>query len=198
MSVSAAKAAFETLRGDFLSGNFPLIAGRMAGRALDWGADLLDHFRSTERAELMALDGLSRFWVVRYRGMAEPADLTGATPGAGFVLAFTAFPYLDVMMEVWSLGAVVEESDSQVTFGVLFDGEDQGSRVTAYKAGAGWQFDLMDLYGDKARAFDAFLDAQYDGDFDAFLDAYVAEHDLDFNVARAWKKLDEGAQTHGR
>ncbi len=190
MPLNAVKAAFDSLKADFRDGRFPVVAGRLAGEALVWGDSLLGLFRTGGRAELEAVDSLARFWVLRYRGMPVPADLTGAPAGVGFVLAFTAFPYLDVMMEVWELGEPVEAGEGDpLRLHCLFDGVDEGSIVTAERVGGGWRFDLMPLYRDKIRAFDAFIASQFDGDFEAFVHHYVAEHDLDFDFDQAWRPL---------
>ncbi|MBV5324600.1 MAG: hypothetical protein J0626_04655 [Rhodospirillaceae bacterium] len=191
MPVNAAKAAFDSLKADFRDARFPVIAGRLAGESLSWGKSLLDLFRMANRAELEAVDSLARFWVLRYRGMLVAADMTGAPDAAGFVLAFTAFPYLDVMMENWELGGVAEpEQPDCLRLHCLFDGVDEGSVLTAERAGGGWRFDLMPLYRDKVRALDAFIAAQFQGDFVAFMEHYIAEHDLDFNFEQAWRPLN--------
>lgn len=190
MSREAIHAAFESLKADFRDDRFPVIAGRLTGEALAWGGQLLELFRSADRARLEQCDVLTRFWVVRYRGMPVPADLAGADAGAGFVLGFTAFPYLDVMMEAWVLGDIAEQhSPDRYTLHCLFDGIDEGALVTAERAGASWRFDLMGLYRHKAKALDAFIGSSFDSDFDAFLGHYVAEHDLDFNLEQAWRPL---------
>ena len=190
MSREAIHAAFESLKADFRDDRFPVIAGRLCGESLVWGGRLLDLYRAADRDGLGQCDVLSRFWVLRYRGMPVPADLTGADAGAGFVLAFTAFPYLDVMMEAWGLGEVVAQQGSdRFTLRCLFDGNDEGAEVVAERAGASWRFDLMGLYRDKAKALAAFIGSSFDGDFEAFVVHYVAEHDLDFNFDQAWRPL---------
>lgn len=189
MSREAVHAAFTSLKADFRDERFPVIAGRLAGESLAWGERLLKLFAHADRDALDAVDALTRFWVVRYRGMPEPADLGGAGPGPAFVLAFTAFPYLDVMMEAWELGEVAEvHGPDRLTLHCLFDGEDQGAQVTAERVGAGWRFDLMGLYRDKAKALENFITLEF-GEFDAFLDHYVAEHDLSFHTEQAWRPL---------
>ncbi|CUW40395.1 protein of unknown function [Magnetospirillum sp. XM-1] len=189
MSREAVLAAFASLKADFRDERFPFIAGRLAGESLTWGEKLLTLFAHGDRDALEAVDMLSRFWVVRYRGMPEPADLSGAGPGPAFVLGFTAFPYLDVMMDAWELGEVAEEQGpDRLTFRCLFDGEDQGTLVTAERAGAGWRFDLMGLYRAKAAALETFIELEF-GAFDTFLDHYVAEHDLSFDLEQAWRPL---------
>ena len=190
MPIGAVKAAFDSLKADFRDARFPVVAGRLAGESLVWGERLLALFRSADRAALAGMDSLARFWVLRYRGMPVPADLTGAPAGVGFVLAFTAFPYLDVMMEVWDLGEAAEGGEGdRLRFHCLFDGVDEGSIVTAERAGGGWRFDLMPLYRDKVRALDAFIASQFGGDFEVFVRHYVAEHDLDFDFDQAWRPL---------
>jgi hypothetical protein len=189
MSRDAVIAAFASLKSDLREERFPVVAGRMAGEALDWGGELLRLFAAAGRDELERVDALSRFWVLRYRGMPEPADLTGAGPGPAFVLGFTAFPYLDVMMDAWELGEVVEEGPDRLVLRALFDGEDQGALVAAERTGPGWRFDLMGLYRDKAKALENFIALEY-GDFDVFLEHYVAEHDLDFHTEQAWRPLE--------
>lgn len=189
MSREAVLSAFTSLKADFRDERFPVIAGRLAGESLAWGEQLLDLFAKADHDALGDVDALTRFWVVRFRGMPEPADLTGAGPGAAFVLSFTAFPYLDVMMEAWELGDLVEEQgDGRLIFRCLFDGEDQGTLIIVERAGAGWRFDLIGLYRDKAKALESFIEQEF-GDFDAFLAHYVAEHDLNFDTEQAWRPL---------
>ncbi|MDO8606434.1 MAG: hypothetical protein Q7R40_07865 [Phaeospirillum sp.] len=190
MSLGAVQAAFDSLKADFREARFPVVAGRLAGEALVWGDSLLDLFRNADRGGLEEVDSLARFWVLRYRGMPVSADLAGAPAGVGFVLAFTAFPYLDVMMELWELGELAETAEpDRLRVRCLFDGLDEGAIVTAERAGGGWRFDLMPLYRDKVRALDAFVATRFDGDFDAFIHFYVAEHDLDFDFDQAWRPL---------
>ncbi|TAN71290.1 MAG: hypothetical protein EPN20_04765 [Magnetospirillum sp.] len=191
MPLNAVKAAFDSLKADFRDARFPVVAGRLAGESMVWGESLLDIFRRGGRSELEALDSLARFWVLRYRGMPVPADLTGAPAGVGFVLAFTAFPYLDVMMDVWELGELAEPAEAdRLRVRCLFDGVDEGGIVTAERAGGGWRFDLMPLYRDKVRALDAFVASRFGGSFDSFVRHYVAEHDLDFDFDQAWRPLN--------
>jgi len=185
----AVAAAFDSLKADFRDARFPVIAGRLAGESLAWGERLLVLYREAGRAELAAADPLTRFWIIRYRGMPVAADLAGAPAGAGFVLAFTAFPYLDVMTEAWALGEVDEAGEDRMRLTCLFDGQDDGSRIIAERKGGGWVFDLIELYQAKARTFESFLDAQFAGDFDAFVEHYVAEHDLAFDMEQAWRPL---------
>jgi hypothetical protein len=192
MPLNAVKAAFDALKADFRDARFPVVAGRLAGESLAWGERLLALYRSAGRDELDEIDPLARFWVLRYRGMPVPADLTGATPGAGFVLAFTAFPYLDMMMEEWELGGVAGEAGpDRLSVRCLFNGIDEGAVVTAERNAGGWRFDLMPLYRDKARVFEAFIAAEFGGDLEGFVGHYVAEHDLDFDMEQAWRPLVE-------
>jgi hypothetical protein len=192
MTLNAIKAAFTSLKSDFRDARFPVIAGRLGGEAQVWGERLLELYRTADRAELSRIDALARFWVLRYRGMIEPADLSGAPGGAGFIMAFTAFPYLDMMMDEWELGDLVEGGEGdRFMVRCLFDGADQGAFVIAERAGTGWRFDLMALYRDKVRVFETFIEGQFQGDFEAFLRHYVAEHDLDFDLDQAWRPLAE-------
>ncbi len=197
--VAAVRAAFENLKADFMDARFPLIAGRVAGGSLAWGETLLGLYQAGGRAELDGIDALARFWILRYRGMPVPADMTGAPPGAAFVLAFTAFPYLDVMIEAWELGGLVGEGEDsdRPRLHLLFDGNDEGEVVTAERSGGSWRFDLMPLYRGKARALQTFIDARFGGDFDAFVEHYVAEHDLEFDFKQAWTPLNL-ENNHGR
>ncbi len=186
MSLNAVKAAFDSLKSDFRDGRFPMIGGRLSGEAVAWGERLLGLYRTAGRDELDRLDPMARFWVLRFRGMPEPADLTGADGGAGFVMAFTAFSYLDLMMDSWELGEVVEGEGDCLRIRCLFEGADEGSVVTAERSKLGWTFDLKALYDAKARVFGNFITAEY-GDFDSFVLYYVAEHDLDFDFEQAWR-----------
>ncbi|OAN52880.1 hypothetical protein A6A04_15375 [Paramagnetospirillum marisnigri] len=188
MSKTQALAAFDSLKSDFRDGRFHAVAGRIGGEAAKWGERLLALYRSGGREELEALDPMARFFVIRYRGTPEPADLSGASGAAVFVMAFSAFPYLDLMMDSWELAGELDGEGEALRFTCRFDGEDQGSVVTALRSGAGWSFDLMDLYRAKAATFEAFMTGEY-GDFDCFVDHYVAEHDMDFDLDRAWRPL---------
>lgn len=192
MTLSAVKAAFDALKADFRDARFPVVAGRLTGESLAWGERLLALYRNAGRSELEELDPLARFWVLRYRGMPVPADLAGATAGAGFVLAFTAFPYLDMMMEEWELGGVAGEAESErLRVHCLFSGVDEGVVMTAERGAGGWRFDLMPFYHHKARVFGTFIAAEFGGDLGGFVGHYVAEHDLDFDMEQAWRPLAE-------
>ncbi|CAA7616951.1 conserved hypothetical protein [Candidatus Terasakiella magnetica] len=191
-TLQAVYAAFESLKADFRDGRLPVIAGRMAGAAAVWGERLSSLYRTDARADLQRRDMLTRFWVLRYRGMPEPADLTGAPSGAVFVMAFTSFPYLDVLMDSWGLGDLTEPAEAMGPFKLqcLLDGVDEGFELTAEKAPAGgWRFDLMPLYHAKALALETFVSSEFGGDFDRFFAHYVAEHDLDFHMDQAWAPL---------
>ncbi|CAA7625094.1 hypothetical protein [Magnetospirillum sp. SS-4] len=190
MPLNAVRVAFDILKADFRDARFPVAAGRLTGESLAWGERLLALYRDAGRADLEAIDPLARFWVLRHRGMPVPADLTGATPGAGFVLAFTAFPYLDMMMEEWDLGGVAGEAGPErLSVRCLFNGVDEGAVLTAERIGGGWRFDLMPLYRDKARVFETFIAAEFGGDLEGFVGHYAAEHDLDFDMEQAWRPL---------
>lgn len=186
------REAFEQVKADFRDDRLPAVSGRLAGEAVAWGAGLLALYRREGRNELAGRDALTRFWVLRFRGMPTPADLTGAPAAAGFVMAFTAFPYLDAMMEMWSLGhhrGIDEQGRHRMAF--LTDGLDQGRELLAERGPTGgWCFDLMPLYRDKALALEAFVGNRYGGDFDAFIRHYVAEHDLAFDMDQAWRPLE--------
>lgn len=187
-SLIAVRSAFDTLKSDFRDGRFPIIGGRLCGEAVTWGEHLLALYGTAGRDELEQLDVMARFWVLRYRGMPEPADLTGANGGAVFVMAFTAFPYLDLMIEAWELGEQVDGDDNRLRVRCLFDGVDEGDVLIAERAIHGWSFDLMSLYRAKLRCFENFITVEY-GDFDSFVEYYVAEHDLAFDFEQAWRPL---------
>jgi hypothetical protein len=191
-TIDAVRAAFESIKADFREERLPVVASRMGGDALLWGEHLLALYRSEGRDELAGRDPLTRFWVLRFRGMPEPADLTGAPPGAAFVLAFTSFPYLDALMEVWSLGEVVGGSEDHLELQYLTDGVDQGGTVVAERRDGRWGFDLMPLYMEKAEALERFITGHFDGDFERFVRQYAADHDLAFDIEQAWRPL-EGA-----
>jgi hypothetical protein len=186
------RSAFESLKGDFREDRLPAVASRISGESALWGEHLLAVYAGEGRAELEQRDPLTRFWVLRFRGMPKPADMSGAPPGAVFVIAFTSFPYLDAMTDMWTLGEPVGQTeDGRLALQLLIEGVAEEGRVLVAEANplGGWRFDLMPLYVEKAGALDRFVNGHFEGDFERFMRQYVADHDLLFDFDQAWKSV---------
>ncbi|HSV29779.1 MAG TPA: hypothetical protein VLL76_09465, partial [Candidatus Omnitrophota bacterium] len=156
---------------------------------IHFGEELKEIYADADRDRLAQRDPLTRFFVCRFRGMPKPADIAAAPPEAAFLMAFTAFPYLDALMDEMSVGDHVGfDEDGNWIVRRMIAGED-GGMVKAAKGPVGWKFDLMPVYAAKASALADFIGVQYGGDFDAFLWRYVADHDLAFDLDQAWRPL---------
>ncbi|MGE5545380.1 MAG: hypothetical protein ACM33T_00665 [Solirubrobacterales bacterium] len=189
-SMPSIRAAFEGFKEMMRDGRMKAAEAALFGNARLWGEELKEIYAAEGREDLGRRDPLTRFFVCRYRGMPEPADLADAPPEAAFLIAFTAFPYLDALVDEMGVGEHVgfDEDGNWIVRRVLA-GEDDGSLFKAAKAPMGWRFDLMPVYHAKAAALAAFIDNEFAGDFDAFLWRYVADHDLAFDLDQAWRPL---------
>ncbi|MBC7905846.1 MAG: hypothetical protein H7Y60_03750 [Rhodospirillaceae bacterium] len=184
------RTAFETLKDNLREGRMAQAGNALFGTCLQWGDDLSGIYADEGREALSERDPVTRFFVTRFRGMPVAADITDAPNHATFLMAFTAFPYLDALVEELTIGehAGVDEDGNWLVRRVLA-GEDEGAFLRARRSGPGWQFDLMPVYSAKAEALTHFVDNQYGSDFDAFLWRYVADHDLVFDMDQAWRPL---------
>lgn len=191
-AMPAIRTAFESLKEMLGEGRMQAASRQLHGRALQWGAELKTIYRADGRERLEQRDPLTRFFVLRLRGMPEPGDLTSAPDAAAFLMAFTSFSYLDALMDETSLGEHqgVDENGN-ILVGRVLAGDPDGN-LTAASAGAGWQFDLMPLYQAKAEALEGFITAEYAGSFSAFFERYLGEHDIAFDLERAWAPLAGG------
>lgn len=189
-NLPALRQAFESFKGLLHEGSMNAAASKIFGNAVLWGEELKEIYAAEDREALAARDPLTRFFVCRFRGMPVPADLSDAPPEAVFLMAFTSFPYLDVLLDEMTLGEHVGfDEDGNWIMRRLLAGEDDGSLLRAEKAPIGWHFDLMPIYHAKAAALLAFLEQEFAGDFDAFLWRYIADHDLAFDTEQAWAPL---------
>lgn len=184
------RTAFQGLKDSLRDGRMAQAGTGLFGDCLSWGGQLRDIYYGEGRAALVQRDPLTRFFVTRFRGMPVAADITGAPDHAAFLMAFTAFPYLDALMDELTLGdcAGTDTDGNWLVRRVLAD-EDEGSALRARRSETGWQFDLMPLYQSKAVALEVFVEGEYGGDFDAFLWRYVADHDLVFDLEQAWRPV---------
>lgn len=184
------RTAFEALKDNLREGRMAQAGNALFGTCLQWGDELSGIYADEGRETLSERDPLTRFFVTRFRGMPVAADIADAPNHATFLMAFTAFPYLDALVEELTLGdhAGVDEDGNWLVRRVLA-GEDEGASLSARRVGLGWQFDLMPVYAAKAAALSDFVENQCDGDFDAFLWRYVADHDLVFDMDQAWRPM---------
>lgn len=189
-TMPAIRSAFEGLKEALREGRMHVATAQLFGTCLAWGEELRGIYAGEDKARLARRDPLTRFFVTRLRGMPEPGDIAAAPGGAAFLMAFTAFPYLDALIEEMTIGehAGFDEDGNWIVRRVVADLDD-GTVIRAAKGQRGWQFDLMPVYQAKAQALDDFLAAEFAGDFDAFLWRYVADHDLVFDVEQAWRPL---------
>jgi hypothetical protein len=189
-AMPSVRTAFEAWKDNVRDGRMAQAGAALFGECVDWGDRLRAIYRDEGRDALAARDPLTRFFVTRFRGMPKSADIGDAPGHALFLMAFTAFPYLDALVEELTIG----EFDSQAEDGTLavrrvLAGEDEGAVLPVRRAALGWGFDLMGVYRSKAEALDQFIAGQHGGDFDAFLWRYVADHDLMFDMDQAWRPL---------
>lgn len=200
-TMPAIRTAFEGLKEALREGRMQTATAQLFGTCLAWGEELRGIYAREDRDGLSRRDPLTRFFVTRLRGMPTPGDIAEAPGAAAFLMALTAFPYLDALVEEMTIGEHVgfDEDGSWIVRRVVADIDD-GTVVKAArgegKGGGGWRFDLMPVYEAKAQALDDFLAAEFGGDFDAFLWRYVADHDLVFDVEQAWRPLEQGGDSH--
>lgn len=185
-AMPAIRTAFEGLKDMLRDGRMQAACQSLFGVAVHWGDELKAIYRDEGRDELSFRDPLTRFFVLRYRGMQMPADLAGAPPEAAFLMAFTAFPYLDALVEETVVGehAGFDEDGNYMVRRVLA-GEPDGL-MRAGQGPRGWRFDLMPVYHAKGQALEDFVGRSYGGDFDLFFQSYLADIDIDFDLDRAW------------
>ncbi len=189
-AMPAIRRAWAGLKGDLEQGNMAAVGRALFGDCLDWGDDLGRIYREDGRDALMARDPLTRFFVTRFRGMPVSADLAGAPGHAVFLMAFTAFPYLDALMDELDIGdaqGVAENGDVLVR--QILAGDDTGDCLAVRPCGAAWSFDLMAVFTAKSQALADYIRRDHADDFDAFLWRYVADHDLAFDRDQAWRPL---------
>ncbi len=184
--LAAIRSDFERLMGTLEEGGLARAAQSLTGFCLVWGEELKAIYALEEADKLADRDPLTRFFILRFRGMAEPPDFSDAPPQVPFLLALRAFPYLDVMDAQASLGDLAEpDEEGRARLHRLVAGEPDGEPVTVMPGNPGWMFDLMPVYVSKAEAMHAFISEQFQGDFDAFFNRYLADHDLAFDMTKA-------------
>lgn len=189
------RTAFEAWKDNVRDGRMAQAGAALFGESLDWGDQLRGIYLDEGREALSARDALTRFFVTRFRGMPVPADIGDAPGHAVFLMAFTAFPYLDALVEELTIGEFdAAGADGGFTVRRVLAGEDEGDGAVlpVRKAALGWGFDLMPVYRAKAAALDHFIAVQHGGDFDDFLWRYVADHDLMFAMDQAWRPVTKG------
>lgn len=181
---------FEAWKDNVREGRMAQAGAALFGDCLLWGEQLRGIYLDEGREALSARDPLTRFFVTRFRGMPVPAEIGDAPGHALFLMAFTAFPYLDALVEELTIGEFhAAGPDGTLTVRRVLAGEDEGAVLPVRKASLVWGFDLMPVYQSKAQALDQFIAGQYGGDFDDFLWRYVADHDLMFDTDQAWRPV---------
>lgn len=191
-AMPSVRTAFEAWKNNLREGRMVQAGAALFGNCLDWGDTVRGIYLDEGREALSARDPLTRFFVTRFRGMPVPAEIGDAPGHAVFLMAFTAFPYLDALVEELSVGefdAVAEHGAFTVRRVLAGDDEGDGAVLPVRKALLGWSFDLMPVYRAKAQALDHFIAGQHGGDFDDFLWRYVADHDLMFDMDQAWRPV---------
>ncbi len=194
-SMPSVRAAFEAWKDHVREGRMAQAGAALFGECLAWGDSVRDIYGGEGREALSTRDVLTRFFVTRFRGMPVPAEIGDAPGHAVFLMAFTAFPYLDALVEELTVGEFeAARPDGSFTVRRVLAGEDEGAGAVlpVRKAALGWQFDLMPVYRAKAAALEGFIAGQHGGSFDDFLWAYVADHDLVFETDQAWRPLTKG------
>lgn len=191
-AMPSVRSAFEAWKDNVREGRMAQAGAALFGACLTWGDQVRDMYLDEDREALSRRDPLTRFFITRFRGMPEPAEIGDAPGHAIFLMAFTAFPYLDALVEELSVGEFhASADDGSFTVRRVLAGEDEGdaSLLPVRKAALGWSFDLMPVYAAKAAALDQFIASCHGGDFDDFLWRYVADHDLMFDVEQAWRPV---------
>lgn len=192
LAMPAIRQEFESLKQALGEGRMPSAASALFGGCLSWGDELRSIYARDDRQALSGRDPLTRFFVTRFRGQDGDVDIVSASGGTCFLLAFSAFPYLDALMTEMSVGDHMGfDEDGNWLVSKIIAGTMDGSRLKVDKGHQGWRFDLMSVYQTKAQAMDTFINERFGGDFDAFLWRYVADHDLAFDMERAWRPLVE-------
>ncbi|MCR6632002.1 MAG: hypothetical protein NVV74_19220 [Magnetospirillum sp.] len=191
-AMPSVRTAFEAWKDSLRDGRMAQAGAALFGACLEWGEQLRGIYEGEGREALASRDPLTRFFVTRFRGMPLPAELGDAPGHALFLMAFTAFPYLDALVDELTIGEFHQPGeDGAFTVRRVLAGEDEGAVLPVRRAGLGWGFDLMPVYQAKAQALDAFIAEVHGGDFDDFLWRYVADHDLMFDTEQAWRPLNQ-------
>lgn len=183
---------FEALKQSLNEGRLPAAASALFGECLDWGRRLAAILVADAPGALADRDTLTRFFVARARGQGLESDLAAQEPAHLFILAFSAFSYLDPLMDEASVGDFMGDlPDGTWLVSRVVAGEVDGAPLRLMLQDGRWRFDLMALYRAKAQAMADFIAQSFDNDFDAFLWRYVAEHDLEFDMERARRPQGE-------
>lgn len=191
-AMPSVRTAFEAWKDNVREGRMAQAGAALFGDCVTWGQQVRGIYLDEGREALSARDPLTRFFVTRFRGMPQPAEIGDAPDHALFLMAFTAFPYLDALVEELSIGEFqASADDGSFTVRRVLAGEDEGDGAVlpVRKAQLGWGFDLMPVYAAKAAALDQFIASRHGGDFDDFLWRYVADHDLVFDMDQAWRPV---------
>lgn len=194
-AMPSVRAAFEAWKDSVRDGRMAQAGAALFGECVAWGEQVRAIYRDEDRAALSARDPLTRFFVTRFRGMPEPADIGDAPGHALFLMAFNAFPYLDALVDELAVGefhAVAENGAFTVRRVLAGEDEGDGALLPVRKAALGWSFDLMPVYRAKAQALEQYIASRHGGNFDDFLWAYVANHDLAFELDQAWRPVTKG------
>lgn len=189
-AMPSVRTAFEAWKDNVREGRMAQAGVSLFGACVEWGEQLRAIYLDEDRDGLAARDPLTRFFVTRFRGMPVPAEIGDAPGHAIFLMAFTAFPYLDALVDELTIGEFdAAAEDGSFTVRRVLAGEDEGAMLPVRKAALGWGFDLMPVYQSKAQALDQFIAGQHGGDFNDFLWRYVADHDLMFDMDQAWRPV---------
>jgi len=183
------RAAFDRLKDLLRDGRMTQACAMMFGTCRSWGAELKDLYLHANEISLAEQDFLTQFFITRFRGMPQSAELFDAPPEAVFLMAYTAFPYLDALLEELTLGdhaGFDEDGNWLVRRLMAGELEHEHALLRAIHGENSWQFDLMPLFDSKSLAMQDFIQREFSGDFRAFLWRYVAEHDLPFDMTQAW------------
>jgi hypothetical protein len=181
------RRAFDSLKAQLRDGPSDSAAAKVFGVARMFGDELKEVVRRESQPQLQRRDPLTRFFVLRLRGMDQPPDVASMSSDFVFLSAFTIFSYVEPVMEETTIGDHVgfDEDGNWIVQRRLADNDDGTLRAIQAKDG-GWSFDLMPIYMTKAMSLADYIRRDFDGDFDAFFARYLADHDVALNLEQAW------------
>ena len=184
------RRAFDSLKEQLRDGASSSATAKVFGISQMFGEELKQILIREGREMLQRRDPLTRFFALRLRGMEQAPVMEGMPPEYAFLFAFTIFPYVEAIMDETSIGDHVgfDETGAWLVQRRLAD-EDAGT-LRAFQTNDEWQFDLMPIYMSKAMSLADYVRREFNDDFDAFFARYLADHDVELDMERAWRPLE--------
>lgn len=188
-AMPALRRAFDGLKEQLRDGASSTATAKVFGISQMFGEELKQILMREGRDMLQRRDPLTRFFTLRLRGMEQVPVMEGMPGEYAFLFAFTIFPYVEPIMDETTIGDHIgfDETGAWLVQRRMAD-EDAGT-LRAFENKGQWQFDLMPIYMSKAMSLADYVRREFNDDFDAFFARYLADHDVELDMERAWQPL---------